>query len=189
MIKIYGETIDGLVINGRQVKEGVFDEHQVRAAAGITLVLGAIAFVYAYFGKEYMPIKTVTAFFFVEFFVRVFFGIQFSPVGWVAKKVTLNQLPLWVSSKPKRFAWTIGLVLSLAMTIITNIDVRGGLPLSICLMCMTLMWMEAVLGFCLGCEIYGAMVRRGWLAKDDGFEVCSNGACAVARHPSTEMRS
>ena len=36
-----------------------------------------------------------------------------------------------------------------------------------------------VLGLCLGCEIYAALVRRGWIAKDKAFEVCSDGACDV----------
>jgi hypothetical protein len=81
--------------------------------------------------------------------------------------------------KPKRFAWSLGLVLSLAMTVITNANIRGTLPLTICLICMTLMWLEAMLGLCLGCEIYRLMVRRGWIAKDDAFEVCSNGACST----------
>ena len=44
---------------------------------------------------------------------------------------------------------------------------------------LTLMWMEAVLGLCLGCEIYGLMVRRGWRAPDHAFEICANGAGKV----------
>ena len=39
------------------------------------------------------------------------------------------------------------------------------------------MWLEAVLGLCLGCELYGVMARRGWRAHDDTFEICANGAC------------
>ena len=42
------------------------------------------------------------------------------------------------------------------------------------------MWMESVLGLCLGCKIYGLMVSRGWRAKDDDIEVCADGACDVA---------
>jgi len=43
------------------------------------------------------------------------------------------------------------------------------------------MWMEAVLGLCLGCELYGLMVRRGWRTRDDAFEVCPGGACDLDR--------
>ena len=56
--------------------------------------------------------------------------------------------------QPKRFAWTLGLGDGLAMTVITNIGIRGTLPRTICLICLTLMWMESALGLCLGCAIY-----------------------------------
>jgi hypothetical protein len=42
------------------------------------------------------------------------------------------------------------------------------LPRSICLICLGLMWLESVLGLCLGCEIHGILVRRGWAAKRRG---------------------
>ena len=51
-------------------------------------------------------------------------------------------------------------LLMLAKTIITHSGIRGTLPLTVCVVCLTLMWLEAVLGLCLGCEIHGALVRR-----------------------------
>ena len=69
--RMFGETIEGLAMAGQPIKAGVFDENQVRAAAGITLVLGAVAFVYAYFAKLYLPIQLVTTLFFIEFALRV----------------------------------------------------------------------------------------------------------------------
>jgi hypothetical protein len=177
--RTFGETIHGLSMAGKPVTAGVFDEHQVRAAAGLTLVAGAVAFVYAYFAKEYVPIQLVTVLFFVEFLARVTVGLKYSPFGQLARLLVRGQSPHWVSAKPKRFAWSLGLVMSLAMAVITNTNVRGTLPLTICLICMTLMWLEAVLGLCLGCEVYGAVVRRGWVAKDEAYEICTSGACAV----------
>lgn len=176
--KTYGEVVLGLTHDGEEVRAGVFDENQVRAAAGITMALGAVAFAYAYFAKQYVPIQIVTTFFFVEFLIRVRFGLQYSPLGLVVR--TISHLPpQWVSAKPKRFAWTLGLSLSFAMMIITNVGIRGPLPLTICLLCLTLMWLEAVLGLCLGCETHGWLVRRGWGAKDEAFEICSSGACSI----------
>jgi hypothetical protein len=175
----YGQLIQGQAPDGRALQAGVFNEHQVRAAAGLTLVLGTVALVYAYFAKVYQPIQIVTTAFFIEFLVRVTAGIQFSPLGVVAGWMTRRRAPEWASAKPKRFAWTLGLVMSFAMMVITNTGIRGALPLTICLICLVLMWLEAVLGLCLGCEIHGFMVRRGWVAKDEAYEICSNGACAV----------
>ena len=136
-----------------------------------------MAFVYANFDKVFVPIKVVTTFFFVDFLIRVTVGINYSPTGVVAGWLTRRQEPQWVSAKPKRFAWTLGLVMSVAMMVITNSDIHGVLPRTICLICLALMWLEAVLGLCLGCEIHGLLVRRGWVAKDPAFEVCANGAC------------
>jgi len=170
--KEYGDIVIGLSYT-------VFNESEVRAAAGLTMALGAVAFVYAYFAKVYVPIQIVTTVFSFEFLIRVTMGLKYSPMGMLARWMTQRQPPQWTSAKPKRFAWTLGLVMSLAMMVITNSGIRGALPATICLICLTLMWLEAVLGLCLGCEIHGLMVRRGWAAKDDAFEVCAHGACTI----------
>jgi hypothetical protein len=126
----------------------VVNERVVRAAAGITLVIGAVAFSYAYFAKQYAPLQAAASLFCLEFLLRVTVGIRRSPVGILAHAMTLGQPPEWVSAKPKRFAWTLGLVMATAMTIITNSGIRGYLPRTICLICLTLMWMESALGLC-----------------------------------------
>ena len=87
--------------------------------------------------------------------------------------------PEWVSAKPKRFAWTIGLGMSFAMMIITNSGIRGWLPRSLCLVCLTLMWLEAALGLCLGCKVHALLVRRGIAQHDPAFEICAGGECAL----------
>ena len=170
-------------MDGKELQAGVFDENEVRAAAGLTMVIGAVAFSYAYFRHQYLPLQAVASFFFVEFLIRVTAGLQYSPTGIVAHAITRRLSPQWVSAKPKRFAWTLGLGMGLAMTIITNSGIRGYLPRTICLICLALMWMETALGLCLGCEIHGLLTRRGWAAKNPGFEICANGACDVpSRH-------
>ena len=105
----YGQVITGLAADGRELRSGVFNENEVRAAAGLTMVAGAVAFAYAYFDKNYVPLQAVATFFFVEFLIRVTFGLRCSPVGVVARALTRRQPPDWVSAKPKRFAWTLGL--------------------------------------------------------------------------------
>lgn len=184
--RIYGQTITHIQPNGQPLQAGVFDENQVRAAAGLTLALGAVALAYAFLGKIYVPIQVVTTLFFAEFLIRVTWGITRSPLGLIAGWMTRRQAPHWVSAKPKRFAWSLGLVMSLAMMIITNSGIRGPLPLTICLICLTLMWLEAVLGLCLGCEIHRHLVRLGWIEPDKDFEICSNGACTVQPQPLFE---
>src|SRR5215475_10366167 len=169
----FGQRVPGLQSNGRELRAAVFNENEVRAAAGLTMVSGAVAFSYAYFDKQYVPLQVVASLFFVEFLIRVTVGIHYSPFGLIARAITFGRPPEWVSAKPKRFAWTLGLAMAFAMTVITNSGIRGYLPRTICLICLTLMWMESALGICLGCQIYGLMVRSGWRAADPDIEICA----------------
>jgi hypothetical protein len=168
----FGQRVAGL-------ESRAFNETEVRAAAGLTMVVGAIAFSYAYFQKNYIPLQAVTTFFFIEFLIRVTIGLQASPMGLVSRALTAGRAQEWVSAKPKRFAWTLGLGMSFSMMIITNSGVRGYLPRTICLICLTLMWLESVMGLCVGCEIHRWLVRRGWASDDPGFEVCAGGRCQI----------
>jgi len=175
----FGQRKSGLAAEDREIQAAVLDENEVRAAAGLTMVCGAVAFSYAYFAKNYTPLQVVTTLFFVDFLIRLTAGLRYSPVGVVARAMTFGQPPEWVSAKPKRFAWTLGLGMSFAMVLITNSGIRGPLPRTICLVCLTLMWMESVLGLCLGCKIHGLLVRRGWATKDPAFELCAQGECEL----------
>ena len=175
----FGQQIPGLTHDGKELRAAVFNENEVRAAAGLTMVVGAVAFCFAYFQKNYAPLQAVTTFFFFEFLIRVTLGLRFSPVGLVARVLTLRPAPDWVSAKPKRFAWTLGLAMSFSMMIITNSGIRATLPRTICLICLTLMWLESVLGLCVGCELHRILVRRGWATKDPAFEICSQNACEL----------
>lgn len=173
------QSSSGPVLDDHRLRAAVVNENEVRAAAGLTMAIGAVAFAYAYFTRRYIPLQAVASLFFVEFLIRVTLGLRYSPVGVLARVLTRGQPPDWVSAKPKRFAWTLGLAMTFAMTIITNSGIRGWLPRTICLICLTLMWMESVLGLCLGCKIHGLLVRRGWASKDPDYEVCADGSCEV----------
>lgn len=175
----FGQDAAGLAVGGRELRAAVFNENEVRAAAGVTLVIGAVAFVFAVFEQQYLPLQVASAFFLVEFVLRTTLGIRSSPVGIVARWMTSGQEPEWVSAKPKRFAWTLGVVMAFAMTVITNSGIRGVLPATLCLICMTLMWMESALGLCLGCKVHAWLMRRGLKGRDDEIEVCAGGVCAL----------
>ena len=175
-----GERISGLTVDGVELQAAVVDENQARAAAGLTMVLGAVAFSFAYFDAQYILLQAVSTLFFVEFVARLTVGLRNSPIGVIARAMTLRHAPDWVSAKPKNFAWTLGLGMAFSMMVITNSGVRGMLPRTICAICLTLMWMESVLGLCLGCKIHALLVRRGWATKDRAVEICAHGECKVA---------
>ena len=66
------------------------------------------------------------------------------------------------------------------MTVITNSGIRGPLPRTICLICLTLMWLESVLGLCVGCEIHALLVRRGWARADPRSRSAPTASARVA---------
>ncbi|MET0902718.1 MAG: DUF4395 domain-containing protein [Acidimicrobiales bacterium] len=177
--RFYGQRMQGPTEDGRILYAGVFNEVEVRIAAGITMAMGAIVFALANWEKVFAPIQVVTTFFFIEFLIRVTVGFHRSPVGIVSSRLTRGQPPQWVSAKPKRFAWTLGMIMSFSMMVITNAEIRGVLPRTICLICLALMWLESVLGMCLGCEVHGFLVRLGWTTKDEEYEICAGGVCAI----------
>jgi hypothetical protein len=166
------------------VRAGVFNENEVRAAAGMTMVMGAVVFVLALTEQIYLPLQLMTIFFFVEFSTRVFGGLQYSPLGRLSHVLVRRHEPEWVSARPKRFAWSMGMGLSFAMVLITNTGIRGALPATLCSICLVLMWMESALGFCAGCELYAFLRRSGWIAKDDAIEICAGGVCEAPRPPA-----
>jgi hypothetical protein len=155
-----------------------FNEAEVRVAAGLTMAIGAVAFSFAYFRREYIPLQAAASFFTLEFIVRLTVGLRYSPAGWLARLMTLDKPVEWVSARPKRFAWTLGLMMAGSMAVITNIGIRGWTPRSICLVCLTLMWLESVVGLCVGCKLHAFLVRRGWRAPDPEL-VCAGGVCEL----------
>ncbi|MGD9570812.1 MAG: DUF4395 domain-containing protein [Thermoleophilia bacterium] len=180
----YGQHIEGTTAAGTPLRAAVFEERQVRAAAGLLLVLGAIAFFYALLDQDYVLLRIVSVFMLVEFAIRVTAGIHRSPAGLVARLLTRRYPPEWVSAKPKRFAWFIGVGIAGAMTVITNAGITGYLPRTLCIICLVFLWLESVLGFCVGCEIHAFLVRRGMATADPAYEVCAGGVCAVPGAPS-----
>ena len=173
------QTISAVTADGRELHAPAYDENEVRAAAGLTMVAGAVAFAYAYFDAQYVPLQIVSSFFFAEFLARLTLGLRRSPMGVVARALTRSRPAEWVSAKPKHFAWTLGLGMSFSMMVITNSGIRGALPRTICLICLTLMWLESVLGLCMGCQLHAWLVRRGWRGDDPDFEVCAGGVCEL----------
>jgi Domain of unknown function (DUF4395) len=179
----YGQRISGVNEDGGALQAAVFNEREVRASAGLLMMFGFVAFFHALLDKDYLLLKIAAAYFLFEFLVRITVGIHRTPSGYIGHLMTRRYPAEWVSAKPKRFAWAMGAAISFAMVIITNAGITGYLPRTLCLICITLMWLESVLGFCVGCEIYRQLVKRG-LAKDDpAYEVCAGGICEIPGAP------
>ena len=96
------------------------------------------------------------------FLARVAAGPTLSPLGQFAVRVSGPRIKAWqkfVPGPPKRFAQGIGAVLTLTATSVWLLDswsmARWILPL------IAAASLEGFLGYCLGCTIFGWLIRAG----------------------------
>jgi hypothetical protein len=106
---------------------------------------------------------------------------RFSPTIQIASYLARHKPPVWKPIAPKRFAWGLGITLASFCLIFFNPDlfattlngVFGSellpttynyipyqIPIALLYLCLAMMWLEVVLGFCLGCKIHSLLV---WL--------------------------
>ena len=105
------------------------------------------------------------------FIARALTGPRLSPLGWLASRQIAPRLgpAKPVPGPPKRFAQSIGALLSSAAALLAlaaGQDVAAAILLAALAIAATL---EATLGFCLGCTIFAALMRVGLIPA----EVCS----------------
>ena len=144
----FGEDVPGYNIP-------VMNEREIRAAAGI-LFLFTYTSLMAIIFKGYFPlIKYVITGFMVDFLIRVFVNPRFSPTLILGRLIVKNQTPEYVGAAQKKFAWIIGIAMSVTMFVLMVV-VNSYSPISgiICLICLIFLFFESVFGICLGCKFY-----------------------------------
>jgi len=118
---------------------------------------------------------------------------RLSPTIFLASLLAKREQPLWKPLVPKRFAWSIGLILISVCWVFFNPDVFANLvnnlfgdkllpttynympywiPLTMVWVCLAFMWLEAVLGFCVGCKIHALLVKLNLI--EEPCEACNN---------------
>jgi hypothetical protein len=178
----FGQVIPGLEINGKPAPYPVLNERAVRAGAGIMLMLGVIAFSFAWFDQNFLPLRLVVVLFFLDFFTKVILGTKFSIISNIGGWIVHRQKPEYVGAVQKRFAWGIGLFMSSLMIVLLYfLNVTGPINLSVCVLCLTFMWLETSFGICVGCKIYYELVNLGWVKKPEIAPACPGGACPIKR--------
>tara|TARA_B100001939_G_C16828734_1_gene567649 strand:+ start:197 stop:769 length:573 start_codon:yes stop_codon:yes gene_type:complete len=176
----YGKIIPGLMIHGQPAPYPVLNERAIRAGAGIMFVLGFFAFFQAFYLREFIFIQTFVLIFFFDFFMKVIVGTRFSPVSALANAIVSQQQPEYVGAIQKRFAWSIGLVLSSTMIVMLFVFGIQGLPnLIVCGICLTFMFMETAFGICVGCKIYNFLLDRGVIPQPEVKPACPGNVCAI----------
>jgi hypothetical protein len=178
---MYGESIANLHIEGKPAPYGVLNERDARAGAGIMLVIGMFTFVQALILNNFFWLTLTVFAFFVEFLIRIF-NPKYAPFYAIGHFIVRNQRPEWSGAIQKRFAWSLGLGMASLMIILALLlGVKGWAPLSICTLCLFLLWAESVFGICIGCKLYYGLQTIGWVAKPDVAPACPGGVCPMPK--------
>jgi hypothetical protein len=103
---------------------------------------------------------------FLGFVARVTTGPRFSPLALFATRVVAPQLPARpVPGPPKRFAQGIGAAvtgLAVLLHFAAGVDV---LVAALIVMMVVFAVLESAFGFCVGCRIFGVLMRRGFIPE------------------------
>jgi hypothetical protein len=105
------------------------------------------------------------------FGARVLAGPTFSPLAQFAVRVVAPRLgqPKMVSGPPKRFAQGMGFVMTTAAAILA-LGFEATTAANVLLVGMVVAaGLEAILAFCLGCKIFGLLMRAGVIPD----EICA----------------
>lgn len=97
------------------------------------------------------------------FVARVLAGPRFSPLALLATRVVVPRLgvePRIVAGSPKRFAQGIGATLS-TVALVAWLTGATGLAAALVAMIVVAASLESAFGYCLGCKVYGLLVRAG----------------------------
>ena len=147
-VRQFGETVEGYNIP-------VLNEREIRASAGILYFFMFLAWMLVIFNENYFLIKFVNSVFLTDFIIRVMIGPRYSPSLIIGRLIVGGQTPEYVGAAQKKFAWTIGLVLSsiifLLLVVMNSTSFITGI---ICQICLIFLFFEAVFGICLGCKFY-----------------------------------
>lgn len=105
----------------------------------------------------------------VDYAMRSFVGLGRSPLSLLARGIVgaLGLEPKLVNAAPKTFAARIGLLCAVALSVsfFLGVPVAADAVAGIIGLCA---FMEAALGFCVGCKIYGILI--GLLKMGDKAE-------------------
>ncbi len=153
----------------------MFNEREVRAAAGIVFFFAFMAFMHGFLTGNNEPTKLMVSVFLFDFFIRIFINPKYAPSMVLGRWMVNNQKPEYTDAAPKRWAWSIGFTLAVIMfyLLVLN-EIRGPINILTCALCLGLLFFEAVFGICAGCKIYN-------LVHDEKVKHCPGEACDLTR--------
>jgi len=159
----------------------VLDERIVRGSAGIMLLIAFIAFIYGFIVKEYIVLPYLSGFLAFNFLIGIFINPRFSPTMFISWILVRKQSPLPIGAIQKKFAWSLGLILSTGIFILSLFlltDESYFEPVCmLCLICILFLYLETAFGICVGCQLYHLAIRLKILKAPKVNPNCMGNSC------------
>ena len=161
----YGEVVPGY-------DQGVVNDREVRAAAGIMFMLGMIVIFVGIGYNHVMAARVYLALVFFDLTVRIITP-RYSPFLLLGRLFVQNQRPEYVGAAQKRVAWIMGWVIFLPMMnwFVLHWEITFYKVL-LCVLCLSIIFLESAFGICIGCKLYTLMSRNQ-------AQHCPGGVCEV----------
>ena len=109
------------------------------------------------------------------FWARVLTGPTLSPLGQLATRAVTPRLgvaPRYVPGPPKRFAQGIGAFVTTSALVLAALGAIGAVQVLLAMM-VVFASLEGFLGFCVGCKVFGLLMRTG-LIPESVCEACND---------------
>jgi len=131
------------------------NETATRARAGMLNILSATTIFILLTAPQLDPVIYVGPFVIFDMLVAAATGLTpLSPVGVLGTLATMRLRPVWKPTAPKRFAWLLGAALGVTCLTMRLMHVEARWIAGVVGICFALTWLEAVLGFCVGCWMH-----------------------------------
>ena len=138
----------------------IFNEREIRAGAGILFAIGLSGYVTGITTGDFRIMQGFAILFLLDMIIRLTISPRYSPVLGTARLIVHRQKPEWVSARPKRFAWWLGVILALTTCfLLGRIGAPLPLVLTMCGICLTLLFLETAFGICVGCMLQHKLTR------------------------------
>ncbi|MCU1602963.1 MAG: hypothetical protein JWO22_3672 [Frankiales bacterium] len=147
------------------------NEVAARTVAGGVVVLSLGTLLLSFVDHGFLWLTVPIA---LGFLARVLTGPKLSPLGQLATKVVAPRVgdEKLVPGPPKRFAQAIGATVTTLTVILVALGFVLGPQVLLALM-VVFATLESVFAICVGCIIFGHLMRRG-IIPEDVCEACNN---------------
>jgi hypothetical protein len=156
------------------------DENLMKHSATVMLYWGLATFTFGYMMQLFWILPWMLGLFVLNFMIGLFIKLEYAPSMLIAKLLHKEE-PQPIGAVQKQFAWYLGLLVSI-ISLVLSIFLQSDPDLfvllcGLCIFCNSMLYFEAILGFCVGCQLYKAAKTLGLVKTPKVQPKCMGNQC------------